>query len=812
MKKRAIGVVLAVCMAATLFTGCGSSKKKEESVIDQASRIDKEHVYKLEPLEIEGLTDKNVSGIFGVGDRIYMRAFPESGSESTLFSFKQDYSDVKSMKLPAVDGESYSYLNADLDGNVYAIFYKYDWGDGEDVIFEDGGMAEEGTEGMMNEAEAGDAGEGSSDALDTQDASDSETSEASEEVAAEDQDAGANEYTSSGEETCLIKLDKDGKVVYKIDLISELGQDGYVSINSMSVTDDGMPIISVDQGLVTYDENSGFKYLIDNRGKQETYYNLVKSYNGNFYVYYYGEKGVEFCSLDIATGKVGSPSAAILDSNGGYSFFGGNGYDLYYSDDKFIYGFDQASDSLTKLMNLMDSDLTGYDSINNAFAISDKEIIAAIPDMDYNLKLYKMTKVAPQDVKDKKVITLAGYYIPYYARKMAFDFNSKNDEYKIKFVDYSEYNTEDDYGAGAEKLNLDIVSGNVPDIILIDENLPVESYINKGLFADLNSYFANDPELSNTKFLDNIVDAFMTDGKRYQVVPSFEVFTMAVKSKYVDGRNTISFKECEDLIKKAGISKDKAFGFTTRDEFLEECLKYSGSSYIDWENKKCDFAGEGFINLIEFSNNFVKEYSEADWEDWKDTMYLEDDALFGTWYISRMDDFTYLKHVRFGTDISLVGYPNDYGQNNSIIIPTLRMAISSQSKYKDVAFDYVKSFLSEEYQDETSDGFPVRESSFNKRVEESQERPYNMEDGKKVYYDNTVWLGGQEVIVDPLTKAEAEEYSNFIRSLDKVVTYNKGVSNIITEEISAYYSGQKSAEEVANIIQSRLSIYVNENS
>ncbi len=42
--------------------------------------------------------------------------------------------------------------------------------------------------------------------------------------------------------------------------------------------------------------------------------------------------------------------------------------------------------------------------------------------------------------------------------------------------------------------------------------------------------------------------------------------------------------------------------------------------------------------------------------------------------------------------------------------------------------------------------------------------------------------------------------------------YATQVYNIIEEELSAYFSGQKSAQEVADIIQSRLSIYVNENS
>ena len=38
------------------------------------------------------------------------------------------------------------------------------------------------------------------------------------------------------------------------------------------------------------------------------------------------------------------------------------------------------------------------------------------------------------------------------------------------------------------------------------------------------------------------------------------------------------------------------------------------------------------------------------------------------------------------------------------------------------------------------------------------------------------------------------------------------VTQIITEEAQAYFEGQKTAQEVAGIIQSRVQIYVDENS
>ena len=43
-------------------------------------------------------------------------------------------------------------------------------------------------------------------------------------------------------------------------------------------------------------------------------------------------------------------------------------------------------------------------------------------------------------------------------------------------MDYSQFNTEDDYSAGVTKLNTEIISGNVPDIFVSDQ-LPIEQYL-----------------------------------------------------------------------------------------------------------------------------------------------------------------------------------------------------------------------------------------------------------------------------------------------------------------------------------------------
>ena len=161
----------------------------------------------------------------------------------------------------------------------------------------------------------------------------------------------------------------------------------------------------------------------------------------------------------------------------------------------------------------------------------------------------------------------------------------------------------------------------------------------------------------------------------------------------------------------------------------------------------------------------------------------------------------------------MVGYPNDFGINGTLIKPNNRFTISAQSKNTQGAWEFVRQFFTADTQDKFDYEFPILESSFNKMAEKSMEREFYLdENGKKIYDDDVYYIGDTEIKIDPLTKEEVEKVKQFIFSIDKVYDYNQNMNNIIDEEVSAYFSGQKTAKEVAQIIQSRLSIYVNENS
>ena len=69
--------------------------------------------------------------------------------------------------------------------------------------------------------------------------------------------------------------------------------------------------------------------------------------------------------------------------------------------------------------------------------------------------------------------------------------------------------------------------------------------------------------------------------------------------------------------------------------------------------------------------------------------------------------------------------------------------------------------------------------------------------------------GGQT----PVFAMTDEEYNAIMELLKNTTTfarYDSSITDILTEEVQAYFEGQKSAEETAKMLQSRIKLYVNE--
>ena len=469
-------------------------------------------------------------------------------------------------------------------------------------------------------------------------------------------------------------------------------------------------------------------------------------------------------------------------------------------------------------MSYINSDLS-TNSMAQFVMLSEEEFIGFYNDyQDGSTRGGLFTHVKPEDIKDKAVLVLAGEYIDWNLRKRVVDYNKASEDYRIVVKDYSTYNTSEDYNLGNKQLNNDIISGNMPDILIVNYNMTMESYISKGLIANVDDLIAKDEELSQNEYLQNVWDAYRVNGKLYYVIPSFYVCTMLGKQSVFGDRTAITMEELE-AVQASLPDNPSIFGDTVlQGDFLNMMMGFCGNDFVDVSTGKCNFDSDNFVAMLTFAAELPQDYPEDFWEDyWNnyESQFRENRTLLDNVTISSIGDLNREINGVIGEDVSFVGFPTD-GDNGSILRSgNVTYALSAKSKNLEGAWNFIRYYLTKDYQDQVQDqeyNLPVLRSSFEDNVNKAMEKPFYLdENGNKVEYDDTYYINGEEIVLPQMTKEQADKIVSFVESINRSGYYNEAINNIINEEAGAYFSGQKSAKDVAAIIQSRVQVYVNEN-
>lgn len=761
MKKK---IVLMAIMAFVIsLTGC---KGRTQAGTESASS--RNYVYRVEDMQLTG-ENQNVVAMVKAGDEIYGYEYvwqENSNGEQVIFYKIKDNSLERLFDISAEENSSFSSFAIDPEGNLYTIKNRFTY-----------------------------------------------TGEIDEET---------GEYLGEGEyidEYFLVKFASNGSEVFSRNLsefpeLQKLKEDtGYFNAYNTIISGDNL-YISCCGFYVQFDKEGQFQKMIGSQGGQNQLENanLFVLADGKVIAVLYEESAMMLAQVDMESGTLGE-KVKLPGVGWNYSYYQGIGYDLYLTDSYGVYGFNLGDEDKTCLMNFVDSDFMCW-GINNLIPLSDKEFYAAYDDAETGeSRIAKFSKVDPADVKEKQEIVLAMAYTNWNVKSEVIKFNKNNDEYRIMLQDYSAlYATDEDYEAGLTRLNADIVSGKIPDIILLDDSMPVDSYISKGLFEDLKPYIEQDSDMELSDFMPNMIEAFSINGKLYSLVPCFSIQTLLAKTSEVGQERGWTVQEAVELWDSKPAGTEFLNG-ATRSTMLEYCMKMSSSQFVDRETGKCSFNSDEFVQMLEFLNRFPEQidddyYTDAYWQLYE-TQWREGRTLTCSYYLGDIGSFNRAKQATFGEDITMIGFPSANG-DGSAIVPGMQLALTSKSKNKEGAWSFLRNFLLDEYQSEIY-GFPLSVKQLEVKAQEAMEKPYYIdENGDKVEYDDIYYIGDAELKIEPMTRQEVDAFLEQLYSFSQVYTVDRSLQQIIEEEAASYFSGQKSAKEVADIIQSRAQIYVNE--
>lgn len=521
-------------------------------------------------------------------------------------------------------------------------------------------------------------------------------------------------------------------------------------------------------------------------------------------------------AYDIVTNTLGEATAmpTSLSWNGYSGMSVGTAHDLIFSSTSGVYSYTLGAAETTLLMNYVNSDVN-ISSFDGMVEIDDKSFFGVYrEDYSGNIEAGLFTYVDPSEIADRAVIVMAGNYINSSYKQRVIEFNRSNEEYRIVLKEYDSYNSYDDYNAGYTQLNNDIVAGGMPDILLADASLPVDNYVAKGLLADISKLISEDEELSQTEFLQNVWDAYSVNGKLYYVIPRFAVVTMAAKTELVGDGSDWSMEKLKSVL--AGMGENaQAIGEVTRNDFMNLAMQFCGSDFIDVETGKCNFNSDDFIAMMEFAKTLPEEIN---WDDisndyWSsyEAQYRDNKTLLMQLYVSDFSNLGYQLNGYLGGEFTLVGFPTQTG-NGAYINAYDTMVLSAKSSVLDGAWEFVRYYLTDEYQENLSYGLPVNKKIFQEKSEQATKRPTYTDWATKeeIEYDQTMYINGEEIVIPPLSEEQLKQLLDYMETVNTKHYYNESVLNIINEEMGSFYSGQKSAADAAAVIQSRVQIYVDE--
>lgn len=630
----------------------------------------------------------------------------------------------------------------------------------------------------------------------------------------------ATQYTKWNEEYTklvesadkILKCDFEGKLVSTMDITEDMkdkGEEGYPAYISNIVCDkDGNIVISDGQSFIMAYDASGNKIAqIEVQGWGNE---LIVSDSGEIYYSYMDDANWEqiFAPVDIQNGKLGEKIGDVSTMNVS---------NIYIDDDKVLWLTNETTlktvnfetDKETEVLNWIDYDINGND-IRQMKIMSDGTIVAYTESYGEEQWGYEVVVMKESDkpLNDKTILTYATFGTDSDITDAIIRFNKNNEEYRIKLVDYYD---EDDYEAGMNAYNEAVLNGEVADLVNVDWS-QYKSLARKGMYADLNELMDNDADINREDYFENVLDAYEVDGKLYAMPLAFGVTTLVGKASMWGEEPGVTMEELTE--KMNTLPKDVALmDMMSKRQWVFLNLQGTIGNFVNWETGECSFDSEEFITILETANNFPEEYDyESDTMGTPEKIQAGKVLLYGdSWH--EVTGYQVTKAI-FNDEITAIGYPGVDGNGALIQNMGSLFAISAQSEHQEGAWEFVKYMISEDYQKNYVRWYnPIHKAAFDMHMESAMEAEfYTDENGEKVESPKmTYGWDNFEVSVYAATQEEVNEYREILEGATVLASYEEEIMTMINEEVEPFFKGQKTAKDVANIIQGRVKIYVNEN-
>lgn len=407
---------------------------------------------------------------------------------------------------------------------------------------------------------------------------------------------------------------------------------------------------------------------------------------------------------------------------------------------------------------------------------------------------------------DREEITIESTFEDPTLNQLMAIFNRTNPQYKVRYdFTVGDNATDFDFDRYCDELRIKYANGEGSDLIL-SGILDIYDLATSGYILPVDELFE-----SESDYVSAALDYGIYNGKRYGVPFTFYIETAAYSSKYQTGKKQMTLDEFMEITESSDI-KTISQGITGYDIVVDFALSDNDNKdFIDWEKHISNLEGEKFVRLLKFADKYANtgQTSEAIYNQ----LLAKEEVASAEFNFQ--GEFTEIKSSdkAFGEELMHIGYPRSTG--NGIYAVSRMMYLNANSKNIEGAKEFLKFIISDDVQMRIAENkygsvqlhqmgaFPITKKGVERVLEKTPgkvERQGSDAFGKE--------LSDEEVLND----LELEWAKFCIENLQSGNFYINEVLDIVSEELEAYFVGGRSAEETAQILDSRIQIYLDENS
>ena len=435
-----------------------------------------------------------------------------------------------------------------------------------------------------------------------------------------------------------------------------------------------------------------------------------------------------------------------------------------------------------------------------------------------SVKLVHLKKEASNPHAGKNIIVLGGTDIdnPVFIEHLVEYNRDPSKKSRIIVKDYASEKgllgntlTTENMSEIADKVYLDMLSGTGPDILM--NFSPYMQFDTDDVLLDLNQYIDGAQGLDRGVLFDNVIRSFEKDGKLYQIPITFTMMGFAGSSDLIGDRTHWTMT---DFSGTAESLKDhmQMMPQMSWNGLLKLLLGNYVGSCIDYGKKEVNFDTPEVRRIMEFvkQNGSSKTDGELLTESFN-TLQMDQREMVNTGLVAMIDTqvfslqyFAYIANS-CGGKLSFVGYPAD-GEGGMTANASLSMAISKNSAYPEEAWEFIRYMNGKDQQVSCVNawgGFPLNREALDVLCQKQQ-----------TFYEEMA-KDGDTMMLDQMMISRFDE--NTVADLKKTignihVSYETDptVMMIIEEEAPAYFSGQRSLDDVINNINNRAKQVVSE--